>query len=346
MKNGLLVYTPLNGKFNIGDYIQSLAAKQFFSNSSTFLYIDRDHTNEYQGESVKLIMNGWYSHEPQNWPPSVLINPLFVAIHINETIKDQLLTEKSIAYFKRFEPIGCRDHNTLKMLSSKGINAYFSGCLTLTLGLTYKNNQVNSKKIYIVDPFFYFNKRLSSLLNYALTLTCHYKVIKEIANKIEGSVAVPQTGWKALIIAAALYKQLHTVIEDDVFINAEFICQEFYSKDYRNDDDKFKKADEILRKYEQARYVITSRIHCALPCLAMGTPVVFINKADDTVFSSCRFDGLIELFNLITIKKGKVLSNFLGKKLKCNSIFTNKELHKPYQEELIKRCRTFISKSL
>ena len=23
MKNGLLVYTPLNGKFNIGDYIQS-----------------------------------------------------------------------------------------------------------------------------------------------------------------------------------------------------------------------------------------------------------------------------------------------------------------------------------
>lgn len=30
MENGLLVYTPLNGKFNIGDYIQSLAAKQFF----------------------------------------------------------------------------------------------------------------------------------------------------------------------------------------------------------------------------------------------------------------------------------------------------------------------------
>lgn len=346
MKNGLLVYTPLNGKFNIGDYIQSLAAKQFFSKSSTFLYIDRDHTNEYQGEPVKLIMNGWYSHEPQNWPPSIQIDPLFVAVHINETIKDLFLTEESIAYFKKHAPIGCRDYNTLKMLSSKGVNAYFSGCLTLTLGLTYKNIKKNNEKIYIVDPFFYFDKGFTSLINYTLTLVSHHKVINKIANKIKNSVAVPQTGWKALLIASALYRQFHTVIEDDVFINAEYISQVFYSKDYKNDDEKFRKADEILKKYEQARYVITSRIHCALPCLAMGTPVVFINKADDTVFSSCRFEGLIELFNQITIKKGKVLSNFFGKKLRCDSTFTNKELHKPYQEELIKRCLTFTSESL
>lgn len=177
-------------------------------------------------------------------------------------------------------------------------------------------------------------------------LFSNYKVIKNISKKIAKSIIVPQTGWKALLIAAALYKQFYSVIEDEVFMKAEFLCQEFKDKDYKNDNDKFKKADEILKKYENAQYVITSRIHCALPCLAMGTPVVFINKADDTVFSSCRFDGLIELFNLITIKKGKVLSNFLGKKLKCDSIFTNKELHKPYQEELIKRCRTFISKSI
>ena len=39
MKNGLLVYTPLNGKFNIGDYIQSLAAKQFFPKEMTYCII-------------------------------------------------------------------------------------------------------------------------------------------------------------------------------------------------------------------------------------------------------------------------------------------------------------------
>ena len=343
MKNGLLVYTPLNGKFNIGDYIQSLAAKQFFSNSSTFLYIDRDHTNEYQGEPVKLIMNGWYSHEPQNWPPSVQINPLFVAININETIKDQFLTEESIAYFKRFEPIGCRDYNTQKMLLSKGIKAYFSGCLTLTLGLTYQHKKINCNKIYFVDPFFYFDTKISSLFGYIQMLFSNYKVIKNISKKIAKSIIVPQTGWKALLIAAALYKQFHSVIEDEVFMKAEFLCQEFKDKDYKNDNDKFKKADEILKKYENAQYVITSRIHCALPCLAMNTPVVFINKADDTIFSSCRFGGLLDLFNQITIKKGKVIHSFLEEKLKCNSDFKNKELHKPYQEELIKRCRSFTS---
>lgn len=175
MKNGLLVYTPLNGKFNIGDYIQSLAAKQFFPNSSTFLYIDRDHTNEYQGEPVKLIMNGWYSHEPQNWPPSIQINPLFVAIHINETIKDQFLTEESIAYFKRFEPIGCRDYNTQKMLLSKGIKAYFSGCLTLTLGLTYQHKKISCNKIYFVDPFFTLTPKYPL---YLAIFKCFFPTIK------------------------------------------------------------------------------------------------------------------------------------------------------------------------
>lgn len=342
MENGLLTYTPLNGKFNIGDYIQSLAAKQFFQTPPT-IYIDRDHTSEYNEKPVNLIMNGWYSHLPQNWPPSDLINPLFVAMHINETVKDYFLTPESIAYFKKHEPIGCRDYNTLKMLSSQGVKAYFSGCLTLTLGLTYKHQIKNSETIYIVDPFYYFDTKLLSLFKYALTLFSHHQIITKISRKIQNSVAVPQKGWKALLIASALYKQLHLIIEDEVFDKAEFICQEFFNKDFKSDDEKFKKADEILTKYKTAKYVITSRIHCALPCLAMDTPVVFVNKDDDTVFSSCRFEGLISFFNLITIKKGKVIYNFLGEKLKCNTRFTNKDLHKPYQEELIKRCFNFTS---
>ncbi len=44
-------------------------------------------------------------------------------------------------------------------------------------------------------------------------------------------------------------------------------------------------ADELLKQYrEQARLVITSKIHCAMPCIAMGIPVVFLydaNKQND-----------------------------------------------------------------
>ena len=343
MENGLLFYTPLNGKFNIGDYIQSLAAKQFFQTPPKY-YIDRDHTNEYKGEPVNLIMNGWYSHSPQNWPPSEQINPLFVAFHINETVKKFFLSEESISYLKKHEPIGCRDYNTLNMLLEKGIDAYFSGCLTLTLGLTYRHVENKENNIYIVDPFFDFKTKPQALFSYMQTLISHYTVIKSIANKVKNSVLVPFSGLKALLVSAAIYQQYSSVISDEVFIKAQFVCQEFFSKDYVNDDEKFKKADEILKKYERAQYVITSRIHCALPCLAMGTPVIFVNKSEDTILSSCRFGGILDFFNLLTINKGKILSNFLEEKLTCNTHFKNKELHKTYQEELIKRCREFTIK--
>lgn len=44
---------------------------------------------------------------------------------------------------------------------------------------------------------------------------------------------------------------------------------------------RLKKAEELLKIYAGARVVVTSRLHCALPCLAFGTPVIFINSAFD-----------------------------------------------------------------
>lgn len=44
-------------------------------------------------------------------------------------------------------------------------------------------------------------------------------------------------------------------------------------------------ASELLERYRQrARLVITSKIHCAMPCIAMGIPVIFLyddNRRDD-----------------------------------------------------------------
>ena len=38
------------------------------------------------------------------------------------------------------------------------------------------------------------------------------------------------------------------------------------------------KVENILKKYQGARLVITTRLHCALPCLALGTPVILIEE--------------------------------------------------------------------
>lgn len=99
-------------------------------------YIHRDKLNDVNYES-KAIMNGWFSHYPENWPPSDKIYPLFVSFHINSAVYDTLLSDKSIEYFKKYEPIGCRDKTTAEKLQEKGVNAYFSSCLTTTLGYKY-----------------------------------------------------------------------------------------------------------------------------------------------------------------------------------------------------------------
>ncbi len=64
MQNGLLVYTEKYNIFNIGDYIQSLAAKQFFHKIDVL--IDRENLDKYTGEKVKIILNGWFMHSPEN----------------------------------------------------------------------------------------------------------------------------------------------------------------------------------------------------------------------------------------------------------------------------------------
>jgi hypothetical protein len=77
-----------------------------------------------------------------------------------------------------------------------------------------------------------------------------------------------------------------------------------------NEEQKFEIAESYLRDYAQAKLVITSRIHCALPCLAMGVPVIFINGFDDPV-DSCRFGGILELLNHVDIgPSGAPCNNF------------------------------------
>ena len=66
-------------------------------------------------------------------------------------------------------------------------------------------------------------------------------------------------------------------------------------------------ARQLIRKYAHARYVVTSRIHCALPCLGVETPCVFITTEslhNNTLRDNSRFGGLIEMFNVAEWKDG------------------------------------------
>lgn len=305
---------------NIGDFVQAIAAKQYYP--KTDKYIDRELLSRYEGENVDMIMNGWYMHEPTHWPPSNKINPLYVSLHINPRASKGMTSKEGIEHFKKNEPIGCRDLATVELLKEKGINAYFTSCLTLTLGRTYKRENVDDK-IYMVDTLY------------------HFLSIKEMITTPRKAASRFLKGRFFEFLTKK--KVLNENFEYELLSKVEYLKQNMPAK---SEDECFKIADEYLKKLSKAKLVITSRIHCALPCLAMGTPVIFLNGGfggNGKRFDS-RFGGIIDLFNRIDIdNKGKVSKNFsLNGKISSKNFPKNKSEHLKFAEKLNNTCEKFI----
>lgn len=321
-KFGVIVYE--GGEFekanllNLGDYVQSTAAKQFLPRVDE--YITREGMHLYNNDTVKMIMNAWYMANPENFPPSKKIDPLYVSLHLNSSIIDKIFRPEVVEHFKAHQPIGCRDNHTRDLLISKGVDAYYSGCMTLTLGNTYKRTEVSNEVIFV------------DIMHDSLTLKKLLKQPLRLGKRIlTGRI-------KELVVRRNI---LQKYFDYEVLDNATYIDQ---MVPYINADEGFKMADEYLKRLAAARFVVTSRIHTALPCLAMGTPVIFVNGGFKTKVDKCRFDGLFDFFNRIDVDgKGESSINFSfnGDKIGMNTELNNKDLHVPFANELIAKCKQF-----
>lgn len=333
MKKGVLIYPPhFRNRFNIGDYVQSIAARQFLP--SVDEYVDRERMDSQRTDDIALIANGWYMHDPSHWPPTEKIHPLFVALHINKLAEKEFLSPESIEYFKRHQPIGCRDHYTEENLKKHGVDAYFSGCLTLTLGESYKRDEITDE-IYITD----LNTHLPNTLGFALK--CMKNLV--VKNKLLRQILARQKACGvacSLKTVAALYTTFSPIFEDDVFLKANYV-EQMLEDTFKSEDEKFAYADELLNRYRKARFVVTTRIHCALPCLAMGVPVLYLYDKNNTWENNCRMDGLVQLFNTIEIEGNKVSCEIPGK-IGVKGGFSNKDAYKPLAENLVRRAKEFV----
>lgn len=160
MKKGLMTQFPFaRGRSfvckNIGDYIQAVATRQFIDHVDE--YIEQEEADKYypdDKEKIRLVMNGWFQWRSENWPPSDYLLPLLISMHISPLKADDLLTPEGIAFLKKYSPVGCRDYHTKNLLEAHGVPAYFSGCMTLTLGKNYRVPEDERKGVYVVDPYF------------------------------------------------------------------------------------------------------------------------------------------------------------------------------------------------
>lgn len=336
MKNGLLL-VGTEQLFNIGDYIQAVAAEQFFENID--VYIEREKLDKYTGGPAKIIMNGWFMHHPLHWPPTNDIIPLFVSFHINSLAKEQLLNEHSLDYLKKFQPIGCRDKGTEELLKINGLNAYFSGCLTLTLGYKY-HSEINDGKCYIVDPFFIIHKnQISIIIKNIIGLILNYNDIKHIAKKRSKHYSLQD-----LIALVSFYREYKKIFDRQLLLNAEYINHENTTliDEYPSNKERLNYARLLVQKYSRASLVITSRIHCALPCIGLGTPVIFVENKQQLETSRCRLSGLRELLNIVEWNHNHLEKTFnhTGLISKDNHP-QNKNSFKQYANALIERCKAF-----
>ncbi|OUW34435.1 MAG: hypothetical protein CBD39_04005 [Flavobacteriaceae bacterium TMED179] len=299
---------------NLGDLIQSLAAKQFL-NKSTVVELDRDKLNKYKGEKLALVMNGWFIENSENWPPSEKIDPLFISFHLNPIATKGILSDKGIAYFKRHQPIGCRDHFTQNLLSRLGIDTYYSACLTLSLKRQdYVSEDTKREGIHVISAFERLNPKNDSIQ-------------KGLFMQILQNIKKP---YKSKKYKSAL-KRLESFLKrqnDQVYWSSQLLEPKNYSQQERLD-----RAVLQLKNIATARLVITSRIHTALPAVAFGTPVLFLSDGLNHINHRSRFDGMEYFFPIL---RSKDLGNLEPEFLEPD------KLHLPYVKRFENKIRQFL----
>ncbi|MCD8125341.1 MAG: polysaccharide pyruvyl transferase family protein, partial [Lachnospiraceae bacterium] len=127
---------------------------------------------------------------------------------------------------------------TLQSLKNKGIEAEFSGCITLTLP---KQKKVPREREYIC------------------LVDVSAKVEKYVRARLEGT-------------------------DIDIKVITHDVDQKAYKSLQWSERSQI--VEDTLTVYQNAKCVLTRRLHCALPCLAMGVPVLLVIHT----LESIRFD--------------------------------------------------------
>jgi len=272
---------------NLGDPIQSLAARQFLP--SVDLLVDRDALNALPPgeERFRIVLNGWHNHAPETWPPSPRLDPLLISMHISGEVPAQnrsglrasevLLSGANLDYLKAHAPVGARDLWTRDLLRAAGVDAYFSGCLTLTIG----DDTPRPRRDYI----------------------CAVDLPPRTLDVLRG-----RTHSRVL----ALTQEMGKLPPDRGMALAE----------------------ERLSLYAHAEAVVTTKLHCALPCLALGTPVLLIDVARDTY----RFSGLADLLrhgSVEDFERGNIAFDL-------DRPAPNADDYRAYRQELARRVNAFV----
>lgn len=220
---------------NIGDYFQTFAINHIYKtlniSKDNILKIDKANIRQYKGDTLLLPMQGWFGciKGIDIFPISSDIKPAFLGYHC---IDKRNYKKECIESYKTFSPVGCRDEGTYHIMKKHGINAYLTGCLTITL--PEREHLPQKTHVFLVDA-------PSGIEKY---------------------------------------------MPEELLENVSYITQEipFVSKNSAEEENErvTNIAKNLIERYKtEATLVVTSRLHCAGPCLGMGIPVILARNYFD-----------------------------------------------------------------
>ena len=154
MKYARLVYGKNNEQFsktqqvNLGDYFQTFAIENIYDQIGISKLqvetINRRTLYDYKGEKMILPMQGsfGYIRGIEIFPMPDNIMPIFMGYHC---VTKKRYNKLCLEQYRQSEPVCCRDEKTYLLMKKNGIQAYLSGCFTITL----PQREVEPKKQHV-----------------------------------------------------------------------------------------------------------------------------------------------------------------------------------------------------
>ena len=223
---------------NYGDIIQDFACEHLYETmgiaQDEIVEIPVGESYLYDGEYVVVpvynaMLDGYYTGRH-------VFSKKIIPVFLGFTTDLAVLPEDMLDYLKKYQPIGCRDEYTFRLLRQHHIEAYIGGCISSTL--PKRSAGPKYQKVFLTD--------------------------------------VPE--------------KVISFIPPDFLKNAEFIKQagDFAYTDKKERRSAVRKAaSEFYRRYcDEAALVVTSRLHTAFPCLAMGIPLIIVRDEMWKTFTS------------------------------------------------------------
>lgn len=112
------------------------------------------------------------------------------------------------------------------------------------------------------------------------------------------------------IFAVNLNKKFETYLPKTIRSNIEHINQKvvfenaiFWHKHYAS-------ALSLLTRYQnEAKLIITTALHCAAPCVALGIPVILIKDDEEQEDRFSTLDGILKIYTLKELKQRQINFN-------------------------------------